>query len=58
MVGFVLAWRLAILIVVVIPGIAFTRGLYAYTITGLTSKSQEAYANARNIAEQVSCKYF
>lgn len=51
-VGFVSAWRLAILSVAVIPGIAFAGGLYAYTITGLTSKSQEAYANAGNVAEQ------
>jgi len=54
-VGFISAWKLAILSVAVIPGIAFAGGLYAYTITGLTSKSQEAYANAGNIAEQVSC---
>lgn len=52
-VGFVSAWRLALLSVAVIPGIAFAGGLYAYTITGLTSKSRESYANAGIIAEQV-----
>ncbi|XP_039146012.1 ABC transporter B family member 19 [Dioscorea cayenensis subsp. rotundata] len=51
-VGFVSAWRLALLSVAVIPGIAFAGGLYAYTITGLTSKSRESYANAGIIAEQ------
>ncbi|XP_057835072.2 ABC transporter B family member 19 [Cryptomeria japonica] len=51
-VGFVSAWRLALLSIAVIPGIAFAGGLYAYTLTGLTSKSHEAYANAGNIAEQ------
>lgn len=52
-VGFVSAWRLALLSVAVIPGIAFAGGLYAYTLTGLTSKSRESYANAGIIAEQV-----
>ncbi|KAF8390241.1 hypothetical protein HHK36_024766 [Tetracentron sinense] len=51
-VGFVSAWRLALLSVAVIPGIAFAGGLYAYTLTGLTSKSQKSYANAGIIAEQ------
>ena len=37
-----------------LPGIAFAGGLYAYTLTGLTSKSRESYANAGIIAEQVS----
>ena len=54
MVGFVSAWKLALLSVAVIPGIAFAGGLYAYTLTGLTSKSRESYANAGIIAEQVS----
>ncbi|KAF2308701.1 hypothetical protein GH714_013376, partial [Hevea brasiliensis] len=51
-VGFVSAWRLALLSVAVIPGIAFAGGLYAYTLTGLTSKSRESYAQAGIIAEQ------
>lgn len=53
-VGFVSAWKLALLSVAVIPGIAFAGGLYAYTLTGLTSKSRQSYANAGIIAEQVS----
>ncbi|KAI3983520.1 hypothetical protein MKX01_038940, partial [Papaver californicum] len=51
-VGFISAWKLALLSVAVIPGIAFAGGLYAYTVTGLTSKSRESYANASIIAEQ------
>ncbi|RZC60851.1 hypothetical protein C5167_022606 [Papaver somniferum] len=51
-VGFISAWKLALLSVAVIPGIAFAGGLYAYTVTGLTSKSRESYANAGIIAEQ------
>ncbi|CAI0388538.1 unnamed protein product [Linum tenue] len=51
-VGFVSAWRLALLSVAVIPGIAFAGGLYAYTLTGLTSKSRESYSQAGIIAEQ------
>ncbi|CAH9092477.1 unnamed protein product [Cuscuta epithymum] len=51
-VGFVSAWRLALLSVAVIPAIAFAGGLYAYTLTGLTSKSSQSYANAGIIAEQ------
>ncbi|KAL5722705.1 ABC-type xenobiotic transporter [Ranunculus cassubicifolius] len=51
-VGFLSAWKLALLSVAVIPGIAFAGGLYAYTLTGLTSKSRESYASAGIIAEQ------
>ncbi|KAI3985854.1 hypothetical protein MKX01_026640, partial [Papaver californicum] len=51
-VGFISAWKLALLSVAVIPGIAFAGGLYAYTFTGLTSKSRESYANAGIVAEQ------
>ncbi|XP_073010384.1 ABC transporter B family member 19 [Typha latifolia] len=51
-VGFISAWRLALLSVAVIPGIAFAGGLYAYTLTGLTSKSRESYANAGIVADQ------
>lgn len=53
-VGFISAWKLALLSIAVIPGIAFAGGLYAYTLTGLTSKSRESYANAGIVAEQVS----
>ncbi|PWZ44751.1 ABC transporter B family member 19 [Zea mays] len=56
-VGFVSAWRLALLSIAVIPGIAFAGGLYAYTLTGLTSKSRDSYANAGIIAEQVRTVY-
>ncbi|KAL6650844.1 hypothetical protein ACP70R_009769 [Stipagrostis hirtigluma subsp. patula] len=52
LVGFIAAWRLALLSVAVIPAIAFAGGLYAYTLTGLTSKSRESYANAGVVAEQ------
>ncbi|KAJ0874377.1 putative Type I protein exporter [Helianthus annuus] len=45
-VGFVSTWKLALLSVALIPGIAFASGLYAYTLTGLTSKSHESHANA------------
>ncbi|KAG6423957.1 hypothetical protein SASPL_114365 [Salvia splendens] len=51
-VGFVSAWRLALLSVAVIPGIAFAGGLYAYTLTGLTSKTRQSYASAGVVAEQ------
>ena len=52
-VGFMSAWRLALLSVAVIPGIAFAGGLYAYTVSNLTSKNRDSYANAGIIAEQV-----
>ncbi|XP_058187535.1 ABC transporter B family member 19-like [Rhododendron vialii] len=51
-VGFALVWRLALLSVAVIPGIALAGGLFAYILTGLTSKSHESYADAGIIAEQ------
>ncbi|KAI8533910.1 hypothetical protein RHMOL_Rhmol10G0047300 [Rhododendron molle] len=51
-VGFALVWRLALLSVAVIPGIALAGGFFAYILTGLTSKSRESYADAGIIAEQ------
>ncbi|KAK9119341.1 hypothetical protein Scep_017434 [Stephania cephalantha] len=51
-VGFASAWRLALLSVAVIPGIAFAGGLYAYTINGIASKSRKSYSNVGAIAEQ------
>lgn len=53
-VGFVSAWKLALVSIAVIPAIAFVGGLYAYTLTGITSKTRRSYENAGNIAEQVS----
>jgi ATP-binding cassette subfamily B (MDR/TAP) protein 1 len=51
-VGFVSAWRLELLSITVIPGIAFAGELYAYTLTGLTSKSRNSSVNAGIIAER------
>ncbi|KAF9610725.1 hypothetical protein IFM89_024575 [Coptis chinensis] len=51
-VGFISTWKLALLSVAVIPGITFAGGSYTYTLTGLTSKSRESYANAGIIAKQ------
>ncbi|CAH1427661.1 unnamed protein product [Lactuca virosa] len=57
-VGVVSAWKLALHSVAIIPRIAFAGGLYAYTLTGLTSKSRESYANAGIIAEQMMEELF
>ncbi|PWA69544.1 hypothetical protein CTI12_AA296190 [Artemisia annua] len=48
------AWKLALLSIAVIPGIAFAGGLYAYTLTGLNSKSRESYANVGIISEELT----
>ena len=52
-VGFSCVWRLCLVTLAVVPVIAFAGGLYAYTLTRLTSKSQKAYGEAGSIAEQV-----
>ncbi|MCO5594158.1 hypothetical protein L7F22_048181 [Adiantum nelumboides] len=51
-VGFSMQWKVCLVTVAVVPAIAFAGGLYAYTLTRLTSKSQEVYGNAGTIAEQ------
>lgn len=51
-VGFSCVWRLCLVTLAVVPVIAFAGGLYAYTLTRLTSKSQKAYGEAGSIAEQ------
>lgn len=52
-IGFSSLWKLALLTLSVVPAIALAGGIYAYALTGLTSKSQQAYAEAGGIAEQV-----
>lgn len=52
-VGFSSLWKLALVTLAVVPAIAMAGGLYAYAVTGLTSRNQEAYGNAGSIAEQV-----
>ncbi|KAI5080031.1 hypothetical protein GOP47_0005510 [Adiantum capillus-veneris] len=51
-VGFSLQWKLCLVLVALVPAIAFAGGLYAYTLTRLTTKSQETYGNAGAIVEQ------
>ncbi|KAG0586096.1 hypothetical protein KC19_2G063800 [Ceratodon purpureus] len=51
-VGFSSLWKLALVTLAVVPIIATAGGFYAFTLTGLTSKSQQAYAEAGGIAEQ------
>lgn len=53
-IGFSSLWKLALVTLAVVPAIAMAGGFYAYTLTGLTSKSQQAYAEAGGIAEQVT----
>lgn len=52
-IGFTMVWKLALVTLAVVPAIALAGGAYAYALTGLTSKSQQAYAEAGGIAEQV-----
>ncbi|MCO5592638.1 hypothetical protein L7F22_046641 [Adiantum nelumboides] len=51
-VGFSLQWKLCLVLMALVPAIAFAGGLYAYTLTRLTAKSQETYGNAGAIVEQ------
>lgn len=51
-VGFAAVWKLCLVTVAVVPAIAFAGGLYTYTLTRLTSQSQEAYGQAGTIAQQ------
>lgn len=52
-VGFITVWKLALLTLAVVPLIALFGAVHTITITKLSSKSQDAYAEAGNIAEQV-----
>ncbi|GBG73751.1 hypothetical protein CBR_g17091 [Chara braunii] len=51
-IGFTQVWRLALVILAVVPLLAVAGGTYAYLLQGLTSKSQQAYAGAGQIAVQ------
>lgn len=52
-VAFSSLYKLALVTLAVVPAIAVAGIFYTYAITGLTSKSQSAYAKAGSIAEQV-----
>lgn len=52
-VGFVNEWTIAVVTLAVLPLIAAAGGYYAIALTGLTSKSAEAYERAGSIAEEV-----
>lgn len=52
-VGFSNIWQLSLVTLAVMPLIVICGGMYAVVLTGLTSKGQEAYAQAGRIAEQV-----
>ncbi|KAG6551372.1 hypothetical protein Mapa_007018 [Marchantia paleacea] len=51
-VGFVNQWRIALVTLAVVPLIAVAGGYYAYALTGLTSRSAEAYERAGSLAEE------
>ncbi|GLJ40952.1 hypothetical protein SUGI_0847490 [Cryptomeria japonica] len=51
-VGFTTAWQLALLTLAVVPLIAIFGAVYTVTLTKLSSKSQDAHAEAGKIAEQ------
>ncbi|KAI9482877.1 MAG: P-loop containing nucleoside triphosphate hydrolase protein [Benjaminiella poitrasii] len=52
-VAFVKGWNLAVIMLVTIPVMGITGALMGYYITKYTLKSQDEYANAGSIAEQV-----
>ncbi|CAL9160332.1 unnamed protein product [Musa hybrid cultivar] len=51
-VGFTAAWQLALVTLAVVPLIAIIGGIHTFTLTKLSSKSQDALVRASNIAEQ------
>lgn len=52
-VGFTSVWQLTLVTLAVVPLIALAGGSYAVIMIGLTSRSQKAYAEAGEIAEEV-----
>ncbi len=52
-VGFSSVWQLTLVTLAVVPLIALAGGAYAVVMIGITSKSQKAYSNAGEIAEEV-----
>eukprot|EP01107_Rhizomastix_libera_P017209 TRINITY_DN786_c0_g1_i5.p1 TRINITY_DN786_c0_g1~~TRINITY_DN786_c0_g1_i5.p1 ORF type:complete len:1335 (+),score=441.92 TRINITY_DN786_c0_g1_i5:243-4007(+) len=52
-VGFTNGWRLAIIILAVMPFIVVTAGLLGKLMQGATKKAQQSYAKAGGIAEEV-----
>ena len=53
-VGFSSIWSLTLIILAIVPAIAVVGAVYTTILTGVTSKSQEAYSHAGGIAEQVN----
>ncbi|KAJ0434751.1 putative Type 1 protein exporter [Helianthus annuus] len=53
-VGFTAVWQLALVTLAVVPLIVVIGGTHTTTLAKLSSKSQDALSQARNIAEQVN----
>ncbi|CAL9084000.1 unnamed protein product [Musa textilis] len=51
-VGFTAVWQLALVTLAVVPLIAIIGGIHTFTLTKLSSRSQDALIRASNIAEQ------
>lgn len=56
-VGFIKVWQLALVVLAVLPLIATSGAIYAIVLGGLTSKEQEAYAGAGDVAQQVGAHW-
>lgn len=52
-VGFSTVWQLSLVTLAIVPLIALAGGLYAFAVTGLMSRSRQAYIKAGGIAEEV-----
>ncbi|GLJ21858.1 hypothetical protein SUGI_0408710 [Cryptomeria japonica] len=52
-VGFSTVWQLSLVTLGIVPLIALAGGLYAFVVTGLTSRGRKAYIKAGGIAEEV-----
>ena len=52
-VGFIIVWKSSLLTLAVVPLIGLFGAIHTIKITKLSSKSQNAYFEAGNIAEQV-----
>ncbi|CAM6101080.1 unnamed protein product [Calypogeia fissa] len=51
-VGFTSQWRIALVTIAILPLIAISGGLYAWSLTASTTRAAGAYAEAGSIAEQ------
>lgn len=57
-IGFARIWQISLVTLAIVPVIAISGGIFAYTTTGFAARIRKSYVKAGEIAEEVGFLYF